>query len=73
MSHGTASMASMKGGAQGLGLLISRIEDASNVLGVKVTSISSFLNGEELNVDVPRARCRLVLVNHINSGLVINM
>ena len=56
-----------------LGTSISAVDDTRNMVKFDQTTLSPFLNGEVLNVDVTRTSGRLVLVDHGDGGHVVDV
>ena len=71
MSHDAASMASMEDPSEGLGEVVSRVENAGDVFHEDVTTFFPVLNSEVLDVDVTRALCRDLVVDHVDGRKVV--
>jgi len=73
VTHTSSSMAMVKDPSEGFSSLVRSIQYASNMEEADYLLGSPLLNSEVLDVDMTRPRRRLVLVDHIDGSLVINV
>jgi hypothetical protein len=73
VSHGAAGVTRVKGPTESFGFLIRRVQDTGEVAHDNQPIGTPFLNSEVLNVNVTGARGRLVLIDHVAGGTIVNV
>jgi hypothetical protein len=73
VAHDATGVATMELTTKGLGGLVGGIKDASQVRDLDDLALAPFLDGKILHINVARARGGTVVINHIDSGKVVNM
>ena len=73
MSHASSHVSSVEDACESLSLGISRVDDASNVGKANEVALSPFLDSEVLDVHVSSTRGRSVVIDDVDSGLIVHM
>jgi hypothetical protein len=73
MAHGPMHVTGVQGPTERLRRLVTRIDDARNVMHLDVAGCTPLLDSKVLDVNVTGARRRLVLIDHGDCSFVVNV